>query len=187
MRFLLLTGILCLFATPAFAQDDLSFTDKNHLSMEATVGGDLFLRGHLNGLVKYNIQKNISIGAQTNIVRSYRSMGEVVDISSDDFKSINFSIAQRIGAGAVIGKERFSHTILLMAGPRYYRLKETHSYPKFEEASVTVSTWIPDAGLLYSLKIGKGKRFFTTQLYVPFLLIPDNLTGVTLSIGIGIQ
>lgn len=187
MRNLLLTGLLLLISVPAYAQEELSFIDKKHFSMEASVGGDLFLRGHLNGLVKYNIRNNISVGTQTNIVRSYRSMGEVVDISPDDFKSINLSIAQRIGAGVAIGKERFNHTFLLMAGPRYYRLRETHSYSNFEDASTTVSTWIPDVGFLYNLKIGKGKKYFTTQLSVPFLLIPDNLMGVSLSFGIGFQ
>lgn len=187
MKYLLLSIFLLIAASKAFTQDTKSFTDKTHISLETTLGSDLFYRGHLGGLVKYNMWKNLAVGTQTNISRSYRSMGEVVSISSDDFRSINFTYTQRFGVGAVIGKERFNHTFLLMTGPKYYRLNETHNYPQFEESTVKVSTWIPDAGFLYSLKIGKQKTYFTTQVYIPFLLIPDNLMGVTLSFGVGIQ
>lgn len=186
MRYLLIVFAFACIASQSFAQDK-SFTEKDHFSVETALGADLFKRAHFSGLVKYNVLKNFAVATQTNISHSYRSMGEVVSISQDDFQSINFSFSQRFGAGAVIGKERFSHTFLLMAGPRYYHLKESHSYPQFEDASIRVSTWIPDTGLMYSFKIGKRKTYFTTQLYIPFLRIPDNLMEVSLSFGIGLQ
>lgn len=188
VRYILSPAIILLFvASLSFAQETTSYTEKNNLSLEAVVGTDLVYCGYLGGLVKYNIYNNIAVATQTNLSRSYESMGEIVSISPENFRSINFTFSQRFGAGAVIGKERFHHTLLLMAGPKYYYLKETHSYPQFEKASATVSTWIPDAGFMYGLKIGKQSTYFATQLYIPFLMIPDNLMAVTFSVGIGLQ
>lgn len=187
-KYLLLPVVIFLFIdSVSFAQETTSYTEKNNFSLEAVAGTDMVYRGHLGGLAKYNIYNKIALATQTNLARSYKSMGEIVSISPENFRSINFTYSQRFGAGTIIGKERFHHTFLLMAGPKYYYLKETHSYPQFEKASATISTWIPDAGFLYSLKIGKQKTHFTAQLYIPLLMIPDNLMAVTLSVGIGIQ
>jgi len=185
MKFFLSIVLILLINSVSYSQKSTSIIEKKASSIETTLGSDIVYRAHLSGLVKYNIFKNITIATQTNLARSYKSMGEIVSISSDNFQSINFTYTQRFGVGVVIGKERFNHTFLVMAGPKYYHLKETHNYTQIEEASTTVSTWFPDAGFLYSLKIGKQDSYFTTQLYVPFLLYPDNLMGITLSVGIG--
>lgn len=179
-----------LFIIPLFLQaqneDQDNDAERNFIS-EVTLGTDLVYRLHGGLLLKYRWDNNLVIAAHTNVGRSYWSMGKIVDIPSGSFESINFTLSQRFGGGYEFGSGRFRHTILGLAGPNYYRLKESHSIPDIENMDVTVSTWITDAGFLYGLNIGSSEKFFTLQLYLPVMLIPDNLMGATLSFGIGFK
>jgi hypothetical protein len=179
-----------LLAVPmlAIAQDSVQNEESDKsFKAELTLGTDLVYRLHGGFLFKYPWHKNIVFAAHTNVGRSYRSMGRIVDIPSDKFESINLTISQRFGAGFEFGSSRVQHTILALAGPNYYRLTESHSISGLESSDITVSTWIPDAGLMYGLQLDFRSTVFTLQFYMPVLLIPDNLMGATLSLGIGVN
>src|SRR5699024_6210486 len=101
----------CSITGTAHAQENtVSVTDAGYLSAESAIGTDLVYRAHAGFLMKYNVSRHLTIATQTSFGRSYRSMGAVVSIPPEDFRSINFTFTQRFGAGAVVGPNTFSHT-----------------------------------------------------------------------------
>jgi hypothetical protein len=84
-----------------------------------------------------------------------------------------------------------------MAGIRYDAYKETLENPDIEKVSASVSSVSPDVGLLYNLKIGKKKYFFSYRMYIPLYPYPlissyiwslnDNMVNFSLEFGLGIR
>ncbi len=161
------------------------FYSGGRFSAEGTLGADPSLRAHAGGMLKYNLYDHFTIATQTNAGYSVWSFGAHVSIPQNDFSSKSFTASQRFGGGTVLGGGRYSHTILLLAGPQYYRLWESHNYEGLEAGNTEVSSWLFDAGLHYGFKAGVNKTYFTAQVYIPFVRYPDNLLDITLSVGIG--
>jgi hypothetical protein len=84
-----------------------------------------------------------------------------------------------------------------MAGIRYVAFKEILENPDFEKVSASLSSISPDPGLLYNLKIGRKKYFFSFRMFVPLYPYPfkssyvwslsDNMSNLSFEFGLGIQ
>jgi hypothetical protein len=84
-----------------------------------------------------------------------------------------------------------------MAGIKYGAYKETLENPDFETVSASVSSVSPDVGLMYNLKLGKKKYFFSYRMYIPLYPYPfktsdvnaidANMANISMEFGLGIR
>lgn len=147
----------------------------------------------LSNLVQWNPYKRLSFA-------SYSSFN-VNNITQRNFNHIrtnyNYSINQKIGVGASLYSKRTSHTFLLMAGAKYTSYKETLDSDDFEKTGVAIDALSPDYGLMYSLKWGRKKYFFTVRTYLPLypwptkgsnpLYLDGNMNNISLELGVGVK
>ena len=147
----------------------------------------------ISNLVQWNIKKRLSIVSYTSY--SYNNAMQ------RDFNYIktnyNYSLSQKFGVGTSLYTKHSSHTFSFMAGIRYDAFKETLENPDFEKVSASVSSVSPDVGLLYNLKIGKKKYFFSYRMYIPLYPYPfkssdiwsidGNMANLSLEFGFGIR
>jgi hypothetical protein len=69
--------------------------------------------------------------------------------------------------------------------------------PDFETVSASVSSLDPDVGLMYNIKIGKKKYFFSYRTYIPLYPYPfkstdvwtldGNMANLSFEFGLGIR
>ncbi len=187
---------LVLFAcTTAFTQKRIPTAVIRKLTIEPSVGihtnfgTDLLLAN----LVQWNPTKRLSLAAHTSF--------NINNISQRDFNHVktnyNYSINQKFGAGTTFYAKKSSHTLLVMAGFKYTTFKETLDNPDFDKVSVSISSFSPDYGLMYSYKRGLKKWFFTFRTYIPLSpwpakgfdtdYIDGNRDNIALELGVGIR
>jgi hypothetical protein len=169
ISFLLLTHLA------AAAQKDSSGTVNNNyplrrLTIEPAIGMETSQMFDLviSNLVQWNIKKRLGIVSYTSY--SYNdAMDRNFNYIMTDY---NYSLSQKFGVGTSLYTKRSSHTFSFMGGIRFDAYKETLKNPDFEEVSASVSSLSPDVGLLYNLKIGKKKYFFSYRMYIPLYPYP---------------
>ena len=159
------------------------------IGVHTNFGVDLLL----SNLVQWNPYKRLSVA-------SYSSFN-INNITQRNFNHIktnyNFSINQKFGVGTSLYAKRSTHTFLLMVGAKYTSFKETLDSDDFEKTGVAIDALSPDYGLMYSLKRGWKKYFFTFRMYVPLYPWPvkgsdikyldGNLNNIVLELGIGVK
>lgn len=147
----------------------------------------------LSNVVQWNIKKRLSITSHSAI--SFNSPFE------RNFNYIqtnyNYSLMQRFGIGTSLYTRKSSHTFSLMGGIKYDAYKETLNNPEFEKVTVALNSSSPDFGLMYNLKIGQKKFFFSYRMYIPlypypvkgmdFQSIDGNLANISVELGLGIR
>lgn len=195
--FLLIALLYCTYGlaqkgSPVIANE---YSTVRQLTIEPGVGihtnfgTDLLI----TNLVQWNPVKRLSIASHTSF--------NINNITQRNFNGIttdyNFSINQKFGAGTTLYAKRSSHTFLLMVGAKYTTYRETIDNEQFNKASTTISAFSPDYGLMYSLKRGWKKYFFSARMYVPLypwpvkgsdlLYIDGNLNNIALELGVGIK
>jgi len=162
------------------------------ITIEPAIGLEPMSDLIISNLVQLNIKKRLSIVSYTSY--SYNNAMQ------RDFSYIktnyNYTLSQKFGVGTSLYTKHSSHTFSLMSGIRYDAYKETLENPDFEKVSASVSSLSPDLGLLYNLKIGKKKYFFSYRMYIPMYPYPiissdiwslnDNLVNLSLEFGLGI-
>jgi hypothetical protein len=159
------------------------------IGMETSQMFDLIL----SNLVQWNIKKRLGIVSYT----SY-SYNNAMDRDFNFIKTnYNYSLSQKFGIGTSLYTKHSSHTFSFMAGIRYDAYKETLENPDFEEVSASVSSVSPDVGLLYNIKVGKKKYFFSYRMYIPLYPYPfqssdilstdGNIANLSLEFGLGIM
>ena len=109
----------------------------------------------------------------------------------------SYSLSQKFGVGISLYTKHSSHTFSLMAGIKYDAFKETLNNPAFDKVSATILSTSPDLGILYNLKIGKKKYFFSYRMYLPLYPYPfktgdvnsadENMANISLEFGLGIR
>lgn len=109
----------------------------------------------------------------------------------------NYTLSQKAGIGGTLFSKHSSHTFSLIAGIKYDAFKETLSNPEFENFTSASTSISPDMGLMYNLKIGAKKYFFSYRMYVPLTPYPiqtkdinsidGNFAGLSLEFGIGVR
>ena len=159
------------------------------IGIHTNFGVDLLL----TNLIQWNPYKRLSIA-------SYSSFN-VNNITQRNFNHIktnyNYSINQKFGVGTSLYAKRSTHTFLLMVGAKYTSYKETLDSDDFENTSVAIDALSPDYGLMYSLKRGWKKCFFTVRTYLPLypwptkgsnpLYLDGNMNNIALELGIGMK
>lgn len=180
------------------AQKDYSEKAKKNYSerivtIEPAIGLEPMSDLIISNLIQWNLKKRLSIVSYTSY--SYNNAIQ------RDFNYINtnynFTISQKFGIGTSLYTKHSSNTFSLMAGIRYDAFKETLENPDFEKVSASVSSVSPDVGLLYNLKIGKKKYFFSYRMYIPLYPYPlissdvwslnDNMVNLSFEFGLGIR
>lgn len=123
------------------------------------------------------------------------------NISARDVESVhtdyNYSLIQRLGVGTTLYGKRSSHSFFLMGGINYTAFQETLMNPDLEPVSTSISSLSPDYGMMYSLKKGGKKCFFTFRAYLPLYpwpmkgsdinYIDANIYAISLEFGVGIR
>jgi hypothetical protein len=195
--------LISLFSsTYGFAQKEFSVTvaTKNHpvfrqLTIEPGIGihtnfGVDFL---VTNLIQWNPRKHLSFASHSSFNINNSTQRYFNGIKTDH----NFSINQKFGAGTTLYTKRSSHTFLGMVGAKYTTYRETLDDERFDKVDTTLKSFSPDYGLMYSLKVGRKKCFFTYRMYVPLypwptkgadvLYLDGNMNNIALEFGIGIK
>ncbi len=191
--------LFCAFAH-GYSQNDLTPVDPNHslvrkLTIEPGVGihtnfGIDFL---ISNLVQWNPKKRLNFA-------SYSSFN-INNVTQRNFNHIktdyNYSLNQKFGAGTTLYSKKYSHTFFAMVGIKYTAFQETLENPNFNKVSTSISSFSPDYGMMYSLKRGWKKYFFTARFYLPLSPwltkgahienIQGTLRDTALELGMGIK
>lgn len=196
-----LSILLFLFACSyGFAQKDSATTAAKHypvrklttepgIGIHTNFGTDLLI----TNLVQWNPRKRLSFASHTSF--------NINNVFQRDFNHVktnyNYSINQKFGAGTTFYLRKSSHTFLLMIGAKYTAFQETLENPNFNKVSTSISALSPDYGLMYSLKRGWKKYFFTYRMYIPLYpwptkgsnitYIDGNRNNIALELGVGIK
>ncbi len=147
----------------------------------------------ISNLVQWNIKKRLSVISHSAYVYNNVFLREFNYVKTN----YNYSLNQKFGIGTTLSSTHFSHTFSLMAGIKYDDYKETLDNPEFEKVKVTASSLSPDFGLMYNLKIGQKKYFFSYRMYIPLYPYPvktldtwsldGNMANFAIEIGVGIR
>lgn len=183
----------CALAQQSTAVDTKASYPNRILTIEPGVGihtnflTDLLL----TTLVQWNPRKHLSIASHSSF--------NINNASQRDFNFIktnyNYSLNQKFGAGTTIYRKRSSHSFLMMIGIKYTAFKESLENPNLDKATTSIATISPDYGLMYSMKRGKKKYFFSYRIYVPLYpwptkgsdinFVDGNLNNVALEVALG--
>jgi len=177
--------LIALFLLGVFqlqAQDSLStFKSDKFRSIEMKTGIGLLFR-------VYKIPINIVY--QQNLKRGFSSIfySEFLSVFSKNSESSyrEFIWLEAVGIGRTIGNNRFNNGLYLLGGGRAYYSKLALYGTDFNQNTLVTTKISPELGLLYNLKVGKKKLYFTTQIY--FALTPmKNFIEArhTLTFGVG--
>lgn len=159
------------------------------IGIHTNFGTDLLL----TNLVQWNPRKRLSIAAHSSFNINNTTQRYFNGIKTD----YNYSINQKFGIGTTLYAKRWSHSFFLMAGAKYTSYQETLEDERFDKVSTAISAFSPDYGLMYSLKKGWNKYFFTYRMYVPLypwpikganiLNIDGNMANIALEFGVGMK
>lgn len=184
----------------AFSQNDSAQTTiKSYplrkLTTEPAIGINPYPTSDLllTNLAQWNIKKRFSVVSYTSY--SYNNaFNRNFNYIKNDY---NYSISQKFGIGTSLYTRHSSHTLSFVAGIKYNAFKETLDNPDFEKVSASESSTSPDLGLLYNLKIGKKKYFFSYRMYIPMYPYPfksayvdaidGNMANFSLEFGVGVR
>jgi hypothetical protein len=147
----------------------------------------------ITNLIQWNIKKRLSIVSHTlySVNNAFQRNNNYVRTN------YNYSLSQKFGIGTSLYLKNSSHTLSILAGIKYDSFKETLENPEFEKFSASLSTSGPDVGLMYGLKIGKKKYFFSYRMYIPLYPYPlkttdtnsidGNMANLSMEFGFGIR
>jgi hypothetical protein len=144
-------------------------------------------------LVQWNPSRRLSLGAHSSF--------NINNVTQRSFNHIetnyNYSVNQKFGIGTSLYSRKATHSFFLMVGVKYTSYQETLNNPRFEVVSTSVSSMSPDYGLMYSMKRGWKKYFFTCRMYLPLypwptkgsniLYADSNMQNIALEFGVGIK
>jgi len=168
------------------AQETLpSYQSKQFRSLDLNVGMGIpnptFYPIPITIVYQQNIKSNFS---WIFLSKFYAQFNEDASLH-ESFNSISWVEAP--GIGGTLGNKLFNTGLFLVGGVRYYHSKLTvDNSAIFQEPTLVTNKLNPELGLLYNLKIGRNKLYFTSQIYVsalPFKNFYSNLH--TFSIGVG--
>jgi hypothetical protein len=158
-----------------------------------TYQSEKFKSIEVNGGLGWNSSQTLSFAYQQNIKRCFAwialtqlqfpiNLSNQFSLESSKF----FNWVQVAGIGGTLGNKRFNNSLYVVGGGRLYYSKLTGNPTIFHEPTLITNKLMPELGLLYNLKVGKKKFYFTSQIYIalyPFKNFIEN--PHTLSIGLG--
>lgn len=93
---------------------------------------------------------------------------------------------EAIGIGRTIGNNRFNNGLFLLGGGRFYHSKVVLYNTDFNQNTLVTNKILPELGILYNLKVGRKKFYFTTQLYLTLYPIKNFIESRhSLTLGVG--
>jgi hypothetical protein len=187
---------ILLSATAGFAQTvsptkyvSRLLTVEPAVGVHTNMGTDLLL----SALVQWNPKRKLAFASHSSYNINNIMARDVESVRTD----YNYSMTQRLGVGTTLYGKRSSHSFFLMGGINYTAYQETLMNPDLEPVSTSISSLSPDYGLLYSLKKGGKKCFFTFRAYIPLYPWPmkgsdinysdANMNTISLEFGLGIR
>lgn len=148
------------------AQDRLpTFKSEKFRSIEVKTGIGILPRIY-NVPINIVYQQNIKRGFSTILYSEFLSMFS----KSSESSYSEFIWLETVGIGRTIGNNRFNNGLYLLGGGRVYHSKLALYNTDFNQNTLETKRITPELGLLYNLKVGKKKFYFTTQMY--FALTP---------------
>ena len=192
--------ILVLSFANSFAQRNIPAIKEKHttarqltiepgIGIHTNFGTDLLV----SNLIQWNPQKHLSLASHSSFNINNPFQRDFNGIKTDH----NYSINQKFGVGTTFYSKRSSNTFLLMAGVKYTSFQETLINPDHNKVSTSINSISPDYGLMYSLKKGVKKYFFSFRMYVPLYPWPikdlnvyaadGNMNNIALEFGAGIK
>lgn len=187
---------ILLSATAGFAQTDKPTKYVNRLlTIEPSVGVHTNMETDLllSALVQWSPKRKLAFASHSSYNINNITARDVESVHTD----YNYSLVQRFGVGTTLYGKRSSHSFFLMGGISYTAYQETLVNPGLEQVSTSITSLSPDYGLLYSLKKGGKKCFFTFRAYLPLYPWPlkgsdinyvdANLGTISLEFGVGIK
>jgi len=195
-----LSIILLLISSSAFGQASLDKTVKKNLpdrklTIEPGIGMTFYqLPGlRISNLVQLDLNKRLSIVSYSSYSYNNAFLRDFNFIKTN----YDYSLSQKFGIGTSRYTKHSTHTLSLIAGIKYDAFKETLNNPEFEKVIVSVKSVSPDVGLMYNLKVGKKKYFFSYRMYIPLYPYPfkssdinsidGNLANLSMEFGFGIR
>ena len=176
-------------ATQASAQNPTpSYIDKGFSSLEVKVGK--------NGLLQVPVTPNVNVFYQKNVA-DHIALVSYTEVAKSIFETDpaqhylvinNFWWREMVGIGGTFGQKSLNNNLYLLAGGNFYR---SHTYVDEElKPEMITSKLRPEFGLLYNLKWGKKRVYFSFQHYIPLyplkLFFARELIKTT-SLGIGFK
>jgi len=189
IKHILLLILVLAIATQTSAQNQTpSYIDKGFTSLEVKVGKNGLLQipvtPNVNVLYQKNLAKHIALVSYTEVAKSIFD----TDPAQQYLVINNFWWREMVGIGGTFGRKSLNNNLYLLAGGNFYR---SHTY--VDEAlkpEMITSKLRPELGLLYNLKWGKKRVYFSFQHYIPLyplnLFFARELTKTT-SLGIGFK
>jgi hypothetical protein len=164
-------------------------TTEPGIGIHTNFGTDVLI----SNLVQWNPNKRLGIASHSSF--------NINNVTQRNFNHVktdyNYSLNQKFGAGATVYSKKTSHTFLFMAGVKYTAYQETLDNPDFDNVSVSIRSFSADYGVMYSLKRGWRKYFFTCRFYLPLNpwlteggqieYIQGTLRDTALEFGVGIK
>jgi hypothetical protein len=182
----------------AFSQQDslpVKETGKYKITIEPGIGISPMpiVDMNLSNIIQVGITKRFSIISYTSIKENSLFKRNFNYIKTTN----NHSLTQNLGMGTSFYTRRSIHTVSLLAGIKYDTYHESLDNPKFEKVDVTIKSLSPDMGMMYNLKLGRKKYFFSYRMYIPLNPYPlrsrdlnaidGNLSTISLEMGVGIR
>ena len=193
----LFTSFLLLTLSVSAQKDSPENANSNYpvplLTIEPAIGVEPMSDLIISNVVQWNIKKRLSAVSYTSYAFNNAMQRDFNYIKTN----YNYTLTQKLGVGTSLHAKRSSHTFSFLAGIRYDDYKETLENPEFEKVTAAQSSLSPDLGLLYNLKMGKKKHFFSYRMYIPLYPYPfkssypwsmsDNMANLSFEFGIGIR
>ncbi len=118
----------------------------------------------ISGLVQYNVTKHISFASHTafsfdlNTFKAFKNIDPKYSITA----------FQKFGIGASVYTKKTAHTLFLLGGGKYFMYSGSINNSKLEDnVQSKFNTFSFDKGLMYNLKVGRGKHYFSGRIYAP--------------------
>lgn len=189
-----------LLSIPVYAQSATSSTEAGtyplrKLTVEPAIGINPYPTSDLllSVLVQWNSSKRIGVVSCS----SYAFNNAIQRTSGPIKNDYNRTVGQKLGIGASAHGKRVVHSLSLLAGAKYDAFQETWVDPDGGNVTASVASVCPDIGLLYNVKVGRKKYYFSYRTYIPLYPYPlktldpwsmdANLANISLEFGVGIR
>ena len=166
------------------AQDSLpTFKSEKFRSIEIKTGIGVGFPPRIYKIpINIVYQQNIKGGFSTISYSEFLSMFS----KSSESSYSEFIWLEAVGIGKTIGSNRFNNGLYLLGGGRVYHSKLALYNTDFNQNTLVTKKITPELGLLYNLKVGKKKYYFTTQMYFALTPIKNFIEARhTLTMGVG--
>ncbi|MEO6831871.1 MAG: hypothetical protein ABI378_06010 [Chitinophagaceae bacterium] len=137
----------------------------------------------LGSQTQFNLNRKLSIISHTGLLLYASTFHDAKDYLKTNH---SYSLLQKFGIGTTFYTKGTANGFFLMGGFKYSSVKSTMNNPDFPQQTMSYSSLISDYGVLYNLKVGKKKYFFSGRVYIPLNNLPlEPFESSTIELGVG--